>query len=91
VLAPKALAHYEPGAFAPGIQSPYNQALKARFNLVIYSNGIRIESRFQRSHHGAIQVLGRCPRLDVNTAPLALHSLIKIIAVDVEVRFQRAR
>jgi len=69
---------------APGPECTGNQALKARFNLVVYPNCVRNESRFQRSDYGTIQVLGRCPSLDVNTAPLALRSLIKIVALDVE-------
>ena len=69
---------------APGPECTANQALKARFNLVVYPNGVRNESRFQRSDYGTIQVLGRCPSLDVNTATLALRALIKIVALDVE-------
>jgi hypothetical protein len=61
-----------------------NQALKARFNLVVYPNGVRMNRAFSARIMGTIRVLGRCPRLDANTAPLALRSLIKIVAFNVE-------
>ena len=55
-----------------------------RFNPVPRATRGESESRFQRWRFKTLKILGRCPRLEVNNAPLALRFLIQIIALDVE-------
>jgi hypothetical protein len=42
---------------------PADQALKARFTLVVHPTGVESEWRFQRWRFGTVRILGRCPKL----------------------------
>jgi hypothetical protein len=53
---------------APGIRSHHKQALKARFNPA----GFKMLNRAFSAGRFVSRILGRCPRLKMNAAPLAL-------------------
>jgi hypothetical protein len=62
---------------APGCKSLRKQALKTRLN------GLGNESRFQRWAVFTSRTLGRCPRLEMNIAPLALIMFYNIRVIRV--------
>jgi hypothetical protein len=72
LLRAKGALSFQHGA-SPHELDGQQQALKARFNNAVDKPGrSRNESRFQRLRWQLPDYLGRCPRLMVKAAPLAL-------------------
>jgi hypothetical protein len=74
-LAPKALCQLSLGHRPSGSGNICDPALKAQLNGHCDDDGLRFgdESRFQRWDLARTIFLGRCPRLQVDAAPLALN------------------
>jgi hypothetical protein len=70
----------KPGASPQGSDRITIQALKARLNThgQYHPDRFRNESRFQRWRFALHERLGRCPRLIMSVAPLALRLFLQV-------------